>query len=265
MEQNGIWAEDFKIRAFMVDKYREANLFTLLNLCQEAAGNHAHFRQLGYADMQARGMAWVLNRLKIKVFQYPKWMETVTVKTWVSQMQPFSHRHFQISTNDTSRWNIPLKSGENREGGILANAYSIWIPIDVVSKRPKRLTQEDFPLNNLEYDCEMPEKLGNTVTPSRDEAESIKGGIFSAEREVKASDLDMLGHVNNAKYVEWLLDDLSNKGIHTKPHSLEINYLGEVFEKSVVQFFTKKIDTEVFYTVKNRVGEKEVCRAKLEM
>jgi medium-chain acyl-[acyl-carrier-protein] hydrolase len=252
MEQNGIWSEDFTIRAFMVDKHREANLFTLLNLCQEAAGNHAHFRQLGYVDMQARGMAWVLNRLKIKVFQYPKWMEWVTVKTWVSQMQPFSHRHFQISLPNLGE-NMDGASQYNREGDILANAYSIWIPIDIVNKRPKRLPNEDIPLTNLIYDCEMPKKLRNT-----------EGLTFSSDREVKASDLDMLGHVNNAKYVEWLLDDLVNKGIETKPHALEINYLGEVFEKSIAQFFSKKTDNEVFYTVKNGLEEKEVCQAKFK-
>lgn len=245
MEQNGIWSEDFKIRAFMVDRHREANLFTLQNLCQEAAGNHAHVRQLGYADMQARGMAWVLNRLKIKVFQFPKWMETVTVKTWVSQMQPFSHRHFQIT--------LPV-SETNTEEVILANAYSIWIPIDIVTKRPKRLPNEDLPLHNLAYNCEIPEKLSHT-----------EGVLFSSERQVQSSDLDMLGHVNNAKYVEWLLDDFYSKNENIKPNALEINYLGEVFEKSTVQIFMQQLNDDFIYAIKNKADDKEVCRAKFEI
>ena len=239
MEQNGVWSEDIKIRAFMVDRKREANVVAIQNMCQEVAGNHANFRQLGFEGMQVRGLAWVLNRLKIKVFQFPKWTETVTVKTWVSQMQPFSHRHFQIILPDT-------------EGVILANIYTIWIPIDVVTKRPKRVVDFEMPLHEVVYDCEIPEKFVFT-----------EGGIFSSERQVQYSDLDMLGHVNNAKYVEWLLDDFYKNNNYGKPKILEINYLGEVFEGATVQIYAQKEEREVVYTVKNKEDGREVIRAKL--
>ena len=239
MEQNGVWSEDIKIRAFMVDRNREANVVAIQNMCQEVAGNHANFRQLGFEGMQVRGLAWVLNRLKIKVFQFPKWTETVTVKTWVSQMQPFSHRHFQIILPDT-------------EGVILANIYTIWIPIDVVTKRPKRVVDFEMPLHEVVYDCEIPEKLVFT-----------EGGIFSSERQVQYSDLDMLGHVNNAKYVEWLFDDFYKNNNDDKSNALEINYLGEVFEGATVQIYAQKEEREVVYTVKNKEDGREVIRAKL--
>ena len=239
MEQNGVWSEDIKIRAFMVDRNREANVVAIQNMCQEVAGNHANFRQLGFEGMQVRGLAWVLNRLKIKVFQFPKWTETVTVKTWVSQMQPFSHRHFQIILPDT-------------EGVILANIYTIWIPIDVVTKRPKRVVDFEMPLHEVVYDCEIPEKLPNA-----------EGGVFSSERQVQYSDLDMLGHVNNAKYVEWLFDDFYKNNNDDKSNALEINYLGEVFEGATVQIYAQKEEREVVYTVKNKEDGREVIRAKI--
>ncbi len=242
MEQNGIWSEDLKIRAFMVDRNREANLVSIQNMCQEVAGNHANFRQLGFAAMQAQGMAWVLNRLKIKVLQFPKWTETVTIKTWVSQMSPFSHRHFQILLSNLEG---------NTEGVVLANIYTIWIPIDTTTKRPKRLNY-DLPLNTVDYDCEIPEKLLHT-----------EGCVFSSERIVQYSDLDMLGHVNNAKYVEWLLDDFYRNGSNSKPNTLEINYLGEVFMGTTVQLFTQKKEGIVLYVLTNKENGKEVCRAKL--
>ena len=251
MEHNGVWSEDIKIRAFMVDRNREANVVAIQNMCQEVASNHANFRGLGFEGMQARGLAWVLNRLKIKVFEFPKWTETVTVKTWVSQMQPFSHRHFQIVLPDT-------------EGVILANIYTIWIPIDVVSKRPKRVFDFDMPLYDVVYDCGIPEKLNFTVE-ERNPDDGGKGDIFSSERQVQYADLDMLGHVNNAKYVEWLLDDFYKNNKEGKPNSLEINYLGEVFEDATVQIFAQKGENEICYTVKNREGGREVIRAKLSL
>ena len=243
MEQNGVWSEDLKIRAFMVDRNREANLVAIQNMCQEVAGNHANFRRLGFADMQAQGLAWVLNRLKIKVLQFPKWTETVTVKTWVSQMSPFSHRHFQILLSNLD---------ENTEGVVLANVYTIWIPIDTVTKRPKRQVLSDLPMKEIVYDCETPEKLGLT-----------EGVLFSSERQVQYSDLDMLGHVNNAKYVEWLFDDFFSNHKNEKPKTLEINYLGEVFEGTTIQLFAQKLDKEMIFFVKNKEEGRVVCRAKL--
>ena len=253
MEQNGVWSEDLKIRAFMVDRNREANLVAIQNMCQEVAGNHANFRRLGFADMQAQGLAWVLNRLKIKVLQFPKWTETVTVKTWVSQMSPFSHRHFQILLSNLD---------ENTEGVVLANVYTIWIPIDTVTKRPKRQILSDLPMKEIVYDCEIPEKLSHTVE-DRNPDNIGKGVIFSSERQIQYSDLDMLGHVNNAKYVEWLFDDFFRNYKNEKPKILEINYLGEVFEGATVKLFAQKLENEMIYVVKNKEEGRAVCRAKL--
>ncbi len=252
MESNGIWSEDLKIPAFLVDKNREANLVSIQNLCQEVAGNHANFRKLGFEDMQSHGLAWVLNRLKIKVFQFPKLSETVKIKTWVSVMAPFSHRHFQIILSNAD--SISPNSREEGSEVVLANAYTIWIPIDIVTKRPKRQVPSNLPLQNVVYDCEVPEKLGNT-----------EGGVLSTERQVQYADIDMLGHVNNAKYVEWLFDDFYKNNNNFKPNSLEINYLGEVFEGATVQIFVKNTEGSIFYSIKNKEDGKEVIRAKLSL
>jgi medium-chain acyl-[acyl-carrier-protein] hydrolase len=201
--------------------------------------------------MQERGMAWVLNRLKINLLQSPKWTETVTVKTWVSVMQPFSHRHFDVV--------LPV-SDTNETEIVLANAYSIWIPIDVTTKRPKRLANEEFPLLERAYDCVIPEKLSHTDGTSRNNRE---GTVFSSERTVQYADLDMLGHVNNAKYVEWLLDDFFISHPNYKPKSLDINYLGEVFAGANVQVFVQNREGVLFYAIKEKESGREVCRAKL--
>lgn len=255
MEENGIWSEDLKIRAFMVDRHQEANLVAIQNIFQEVAGNHANFRRLGFEDMQAKGMAWVLNRLKINILQFPKWTETVTVKTWVSQMEPFSHRHFQMILPDSKADTVTPErdEAESIKGVVLANAYTIWIPIDVVTKRPKRITNHDLPLNTILYDCTMPEKLIFT-----------EGCVLSSERRVQYSDLDMLGHVNNAKYVEWLIDDFFRENRTKRTKILEINYLGEVFEGTIIQLFVEKKDDMVFYSLRNKENGKEVVRAKLD-
>jgi medium-chain acyl-[acyl-carrier-protein] hydrolase len=242
METNKIWTEIHRIEANMVDMEREATWTTIANFCQNAAGNHANFRQLGFYDMQKIGMVWVLNRLKINALRLPKWLDIVRIETWVSAMQPFSHRHYALFDNTT---NEPLLYG-----------YSLWIPIDTTSHRPRRIPTSDFD-NLLEIDrekgCELPEKLKNT-----------EGGIWTTQRQVQFTDLDLAGHMNNAKYIDWLFDDLFSKGKLEGCKSLTVNYLGETFLGDTIDIFAKKTDTQADYILKKQGSETEILRAKIE-
>lgn len=214
MENNGEWTEAFKIRTFMTDKSLEATMTTIGNLFQDAAGNHANFRKLGYHDMKEQNMFWVLNRLKIQMIRFPKWLEDVNVSTWVSEIQPFSHRHFIMT--DT-------------QGKDIGCGYSLWTPIDTITHRIKRLTNFDTPLVDKITLCGTSHKL-----PDADKVE------LSSEKLAKFSDLDFLGHVNNVKYVEWMLNDYYRNWGEDKFSSLEINYLNDVYSIRSLLFVQKK-------------------------
>jgi medium-chain acyl-[acyl-carrier-protein] hydrolase len=238
MEKNGIWTESFCLHAYMVDKNREATLPTLLNFFQEVANGHAFNRQYDFFSMQERGLIWVLNRLNINVLRYPSWQETLWVSTWVSQFAAFPHRHLEIVDN---------------EGKVVCCAYSIWLSLDAQTHRPRRILDFDSPLSDKKTSCNLPQKLQNT-----------EGGITS-ERRVVYSDLDMLGHVNNVKYVEWMLDVLHQIEPDLKPASLEINYLNEAFINDTVLFYTKKEAHKMHFLLKRKNDAVDICRACYEI
>ena len=130
MEQNGLWTSTSRIAAFMVDTRRQLTLPMLANLLQEVAGNHATFHQLGFYGMQAQGKFWVLNRLKIEIFQAIRWQETITIQSWVSLMRgPFSHRHFSVL---------------NEDGTEVASAFTLWTALDAQSRRPASPPSSNF-------------------------------------------------------------------------------------------------------------------------
>jgi acyl-ACP thioesterase len=199
MEKEGIWSESFKVMAFMVDQQRRMTSPMLCNLLQEVAGNHANFRKLGFFDMQAQNRFWVLNRLRLEIEEYPLWLDEIEVQTWVSMMRgPFSNRHFAVFKN----------------GKKIASAFTFWVAIDSITHKPVRInSQEVIVLEDKIADCGPAEKL-----------EPFQDGQILGNYKVQASDIDMLGHVNNVKYTEWVLNIVSlNKPIQL----LEINYLKE--------------------------------------
>jgi acyl-ACP thioesterase len=250
MELNGIWSELYKIPAFMVDEKREMTLVGIANLCQEVAGNHANSRNLGFHTMQKRGLAWVLNRLKIEVSRYPIWQETIRIKTWVSQMQPFSHRHFGFFDSQDQA---------------LAYAYSIWIPLDTETHRPRRLTDFDVVLSDMPNPCKMPEKLSEHKRYS-DISERIEADSISekpTDVRVSYTDLDMLGHVNNVKYIEWILNEAYRQTPDRKYRKATINYIQEVFIHETVEIIADCQMHSTEFSLKRPATGELVCLARL--
>ena len=79
--------------------------------------------------------------------------------------------------------------------------------------------------------------------------------------QVKQSDLDLLHHVNNVKYLEWILDTQTNIKA-TRPHQIDINFVGEARLNDKVEIYSEVSNGEQFYQIKS--GEKEICRGILK-
>ncbi len=242
MEKEGIWIEEFKVAAFMVDQNRHLSLPMLANLLQEAAGNHANLHQLGFHDMQARQRAWVLNRLKIDYRHPIKWLSTIQIQTWVSEMRgPFSQRHFSI---------------QDENGQELASAFTLWVAIDTTTQRPVRLETRDLPiLESHIASCGAADKI-----------EVVGSDLVKDVHRVRLSDLDMLGHVNNVRYLVWALDCLLPEYPDQLPQTLTINYLKETKNGELVKIYEQALEEQNASRLSMRLGstEAEVCRLEIK-
>jgi len=159
----------------------------LAALMGEAAWQHARSFGVAFTEEEVQQF-WILHRLGFRVLRSPRWGEEITIETWPSRVRRlFAMREFLIST----------------DGETLVEASSAWIILDAATRRPVR------PENHLapdwrveEVPLEMPTgKIGGidegTATALRDDARWYP---------VRESDIDRNGHVNNARYVQWLED-----------------------------------------------------------
>jgi len=188
-KEKQLYSESFKVRSSEVRPDGKAKMQTIFDLFQETAGNHALKLNFDVTQLQEKQLTWVLHRLQVRIERYPEWRETVTVRTWPSGGDSLrAYRDFLI-----------LDSEEN----ILGRALSYWLMIDLDSRRPVRIPNEVLNMAPSDIKHVLPVKKERPTPPEETDVEKI----FS----VRKSDLDVNNHVNNARYVEWITETLSEE------------------------------------------------------
>ena len=238
------WEDEYSIPFGEVDTKNEVFLSHLWNLMQETAWNHATHLKVGYSDLAEQKYFWVLSRLFIQMDEYPGWGEKIKVKTWLTGMgRLFALRHFSIA---------------NSKGDILGTAKSAWLVLDLKSRRPQKIKPVFKHLLHLFDDL-----------PSAEEPEKIPAPVRSKMEKsytVRYSDIDMHHHVNNTKYIEWILDSYPFE-IHRKYHiyTFEINFLAESSHGDEISVHTEPFGDSppaFLHSVFRKNDGRELCRAR---
>lgn len=184
------YAVDLRIGSFQVDVHKRLRAAAFMDLAQEMAYLAAEAMHFGYDELQVEGKAWVLSRMHFRFDQVPMWGEHVRLSTWhKGPYGPFYLRDFRM---------------EDLQGGTLVAATSSWVVLDVASRRMVRSSEvvEMIPDSTVCSDQSIPEPAPKVVVPSA--AEMLPAG----EHVVAYSDVDLLGHTNNVRYLVWALDSI---------------------------------------------------------
>jgi acyl-ACP thioesterase len=236
--------KQFIISSFDIDPLGKARLTSIANYLQETAYKHAASLNLGYRHLAKEGRAWVLSRLKIKLYDYPEWDQVIEVETWPRGIEKlFALRDFRIRSED---------------GDLLAEASTCWIMVDMQTHRPVRFDNDFIPFE-IRTDAVFPETPGKIAPPEN------SSECFS--HRAQYSDLDVVGHVNNVKFIEWCLDGIEPSLLLDRGISeFEINYLSEVKAGEDVKLYSSSAgvqDDRMLISGSVRAEESECIRASL--
>lgn len=208
METNTIWQEETRVTSSDTDFQKKLKPARLFELMQDVASNHASHLVFGYDDLLKRDLAWVLSRKKVIFYDFPEMDEHITIRTWPKGIQQklFFMRDHIVTGAD---------------GRKLAASTSAYV---LVSTRVRRIvppTALDIPVpdnGGMSAIDDILEKIPAVEAPS--ECFSLRAG-YSA--------VDIMEHVNNARYIEWISDCFSLDEYRTlRLAALQINYLNEV-------------------------------------
>jgi acyl-ACP thioesterase len=244
-EMKKSWEDEYIIPFCEVDTKKEVFLPTLWNLMQETAWHHADHLKVGYSDLAEQKYFWVLSRLSIQMDEYPGWGEKIKVRTWLTGIgRLFALRHFSIA---------------NSKGDTLGTAKSAWLVLDLKSRRPQRIEPVFKHLLHLFDDlpsAEEPEKLPAPVQSKMEKSYTVR-----------YSDIDMHHHVNNTKYIEWILDSYPFE-MHRKYHiyTFEINFLAESSHGAEISIHSESSGDSsptFHHSVFRKGDDRELCRARI--
>ena len=232
------WLTEHMICSYDVDPQQTARLPALCRFMQEAAYQHAGHLGLGHSFLLDRGLAWVLARQRIQINHLPKWGDTVRIRTWPSgRDRLFFYRDFEMVDGD---------------GVQILLASMAWSLIDTQTRaraHPDIYLSVDLPEGAKVF----AEKLGR-----------LKGCDASAgaSMPVTYGDLDMNGHVNNVRYIEWVLNSLPLEFHRAHVLSaLEVNYLAEAVDGQSVSIASAEAEPH-HYVHAVKAGDQDLFRAR---
>jgi len=163
----------------------------LLNILEDAASTHCDAIGWGVYRLVSAGFGWVLLRGGLEMARYPAHGESFTVETWLSEAKRlYGLREYRIKSS----------SGE-----VLGYARSLWAFFSLERKRPAPILDEIVMAWAPEGTRAGALELGEVDFPADPELSALPG---SPSFEVRHSDIDTNGHVNNVNYLGWALECL---------------------------------------------------------
>ena len=190
-----------------------------MDMAQEIAYWAAQGLGFGYDDLHVHHTAWVLSRMHFHFGNPPKWRDNVTLYTWHKGASGlFYLRDFYLQGADGSR---------------LVTCTSSWVVIDEQTRRlvrPEEL-QDLLNVGRVEEDA-IAERAPKVAMPRWAEPEP------AGEHKVVYSDVDIIGHTNNARYMVWAMDCLDDATVSPRRvRDVYINFNKETTLGTVVQLF----------------------------
>ncbi|XP_073298635.1 palmitoyl-acyl carrier protein thioesterase, chloroplastic-like [Primulina huaijiensis] len=232
VENRFVFRQSFVIRSYEIGPDKTATMETLMNLLQETALNHVASSGVGgngfgaTREMSIRKLIWVVTRILVQVDKYSSWGDLVEIDTWVDaagkngMRRDWVIRDFntkKIITRATSTWAMM-----NRETRRLSK-----IPDEVKNEvQPFYLNRASIPPQN--NDSEKIKKL------THETAHIIRTGLAP-----RWSDMDANQHVNNVKYIGWILESVPIKILEDyNLTSMILEYRRECRQSNVLESLT---------------------------
>lgn len=227
-----IYRTDYKIPFYETDKKGNAKLPHLLSHCLQISGFQS--AELGVSDeniFDRYGLVWVITDYEITIDRLPKYAEEIIIETEaISYNKLFCYREFRLF---------------DQTGQKLMTLFCSFVLLDFNSRKVTPVPEDVVAVYGAEKIKKM---LRGPKYPTLDHP-------VEKPYHVRYLDLDMNGHVNNAKYLEWMYDVLPVDFLEGHvPETIHLKYAKEVHYGRDIQSQLVLEDLVSYHDIISEVG-----------
>lgn len=202
------------------------------------------FEQIGSDNIRVKNKnnsVWMLIKMKIQFFKYPKWIDNVYLKSSITEKSKI-----KLET-DTIMKDI------NNKALIVARQESC--PIDLETRKIRKIDSIEFP-----QDIELKEPI--EIDDFKKIHEEFDKKDLIQRRIICANDIDYSEHTNNISYIRYIMDTLDlNFFDNNIIKDFEIYYLHESKEGEAIDIYRKINNNEMIYLLKK--DDSDIIRARI--
>ncbi|XP_020232905.2 palmitoyl-acyl carrier protein thioesterase, chloroplastic [Cajanus cajan] len=271
VEDTLVYRQIFLVGSYQTGSDKTITMEALMNFLQETAirqgssiwGSQNDFGET--REMKLRKLIWIVTRIQVQVQRYSKRGDEIEVDTW-----------FDTAGKNLTRINWIIRDHYTKE--IIAKATSTWAFMNRetrrLSKIPDEVRQELNPfcfnrhaISSEEIDHQKIPKVTDA------NAETFRYGMAPTW-----NDIDANQHVNNSKYIRWILESVTREVLENyKLTSMTIEFRRECRHSDVLESLTcssstvvgdsnnnRKPDLQYIHLLRLQDSKAELVRAKTE-
>lgn len=236
--------KQFELRYFEMNKFGEAASTTILTLLEETAADHCYSINQSLYDLGKQNIGWVLLSGIMIMDRYPSYKEKISIRTWLSS----------YSMIKGIRENIIYDEKRN----IIGKAKGLWVFFDIIRRRPIQI----FDSIKEKWSYCSDECITHDITKK---IKPIDSAIHIKEFKINRFDVDTNQHVNNIRYLQWLMESTSEDIIDDfYLHSIDGRFIAEAQYGDTIMSYTERDinDNSFFHAIKTQKNNKVCATAK---
>ena len=214
-----VYTDNFTVTDLQCDRFGRLKPSAILWFVQEMAGRHCQILHLDWNTLASKGMFWAIIRHRVQITRMPKKGEQVRIETWPMPTTRGAYPRNVVAFDEA--------------GNELFRTTSVWVLMDMESRAMILPGKSGVEVSGVLRGGELPSP--GSLAPVQ------LSGV--QERAVRFTDLDLNGHMNNCRYLDWAADLLPSD-FH-KDHTVKdftLGYLSEAREGDSLRIAHQLLD-----------------------
>lgn len=220
----------YQVELSDVDFQQRIKLSALANKFQDLGNIASQALGVGFETIYHEyGVVWALVRLRLDIDRLPTLGENVLIRTWAYKPKSLQFdRDFSVT---------------DEEGQVIIRAVSAWVILDYETRRIRKVSTI---IHQNYQDPGLDRAIHCVLGRMKPQGQLIE----KYQKVIGYSDIDLNGHLNNSKYIDFIMDCLSlDEHRRFQVQSLEVSFVSESLAGDTLTMYEdrSRIEDHVLY------------------